>query len=83
MPGWNQGASWRVLILLAVGLGAAAITMIWTGNHFGSSVLTVLLVPLSFLAGYCYRQAVLNRGELPRLRALWLLEDSDLWEDRT
>jgi hypothetical protein len=34
-------------------------------------------VLIAFTSGYCYRQAVLDRGKLPWFRALWLEEDAD------
>lgn len=75
LPGWSQGATWRVDALLALGLLAVGLALMWTGALAGATIISVLVPPLSFLAGYCYRQHVVNRSRLPRLRALWLLED--------
>ncbi len=39
-------------------------------------------VPLAFVAGYCYRQAVLDLGRLPWFQRLWLEDDPLLREQQ-
>ncbi len=77
VPGLNQGAMWSLTLITAVVLLGVSMVMFWTGGGplYVPTTMAVLSLPTGFLAGYCFRQRVINSGRLARLGVFQLRED--------
>ena len=73
--GTHSARRWRSLLVMASYVAVVAILALIIGLKFLPSMLVPFVVPLAFLSGYCYRQAVLDSGRLPRFQWLWLKDD--------
>ena len=75
LPGYHQGASWKVHACVSGVLMAGGLLLLWYGALIGATVTVLLSLPAAFLAGYCFRQQVLNTSRPARLGVFQLLED--------
>jgi hypothetical protein len=72
---WHEPSGWKSLLILAVFLLVLGVVVSFIGLTVLAAILVCGAVPIAFVAGYCLRQAVLDRGRLPWLRWLWLRDD--------
>jgi hypothetical protein len=72
---WHSAGSWRSLAAFS------AFSAAWAGVSYGFRLTAFFAIVLpiallaAFLAGYCYRQFVLDRGERPKQGFLVLKDD--------
>lgn len=78
---WHAASSWRPLATMAAFLVAVAVFASFFDLTFLLVVSTAMAPVVAFLAGYCYRQRVLDRGVKPRMRFLVLKDDPLLGVD--
>ncbi len=78
---WHDAASWRSVFAVSLFLSAVAVAGSFLGLAALSSIAVVGATVTSFTAGYSFRQRVLDRGQLPWFRWLWLRGDPLLGEN--
>jgi len=74
---WHAASDWRSLATVTAFLVVAALFASFFDLTFLLIMFTAMAPVVAFLAGYCYRQQVLDRGVKPRVPFL-VLEDDPL-----
>jgi len=73
--GAHSAREWRVLLGVDTFLAALALYSLIVNLRVLAGIALTFAIPIAFLSGYCYRQAVIDQERRPGLRWLWLEED--------